>query len=87
MTLSSFAYAKDLEAMVKEYNRRAKNLDHYIKEAYAKSHEYIHSKEKAGCRKKKKLVIAKECLLRPYGAHCYNPERFRKQNRPLLGSL
>lgn len=37
--------------MMKEYNRRAKNLDHYIKEAYAKSHEYIHSKGKAGCKK------------------------------------
>lgn len=39
MTPSSFAYTKDLEAMVKEYNRRAKNLDHYRKEAYAKSHQ------------------------------------------------
>ena len=39
MTPSSFANTKDLEAMVKECNRRAKNLDHYRKEAYAKSHQ------------------------------------------------
>ena len=85
MTLSSFAYTKDLEAMVKEYNRRAKNLDRYRKEAYAKSHQ-VHTFKRENWRQKK-LGIAKKCLLRPYGAHCYNPERFRKQNRPLLESL
>lgn len=47
MTLLSFAEAKDLEAVGKRM-MRAKNLDHHRKEAYAKPHEHIHSRGKAG---------------------------------------
>lgn len=73
---------KTLKPRGEENNVRVKNLDHFRKEAYAESREYIHSRGKTGW--KKKLGIAKERLLRPYGAHCYNLERFRRQKETLV---
>lgn len=51
MTLLSFAEAEDLEATVKEYNRRA---DHYIKGGYAKITSSTYIQEGKPAAKKNK---------------------------------
>lgn len=62
--------------MVKEYNRRAKNLDHYIKEAYAKSHR-VHTFKRESWPQKK-IRHCKEVFVEAIWRTLLQPRKVQK---------
>lgn len=82
MSLSSFAYAKDLEAVVKEYNKKAKNLDHYIKEEYAKSHRVHTFKRESSLQKK--ISHCKKAFVEAIWRTLLQPRKVQKAEQTLV---
>lgn len=74
---------KTLKPRGEENNARAKNPDHFRKEAYAKPQEHIHSRGKTGCKKKKKLGIAKGAFVEAIWRALLQPREVQKAEETL----